>query len=221
MIVMPANNTNAHKLEAEHPGRMGLLMSPGGCRSPRALPYVIDNGMYSAFVKSGYETCMLAQRKHWDHDNWRKAIEWSLSLDNRPQWAVVPDVVGNASDTRAQFDLWLPAFTERGLQPAIAVQDGMTPDDVPDGVVCFLGGTTEWKWSHLELFCRDCPHVHVGRVNQYRRLWQCHEAGAESVDGTGFFRGDQKQLRGLLAYLRESDIGDVQPRKQMKLTNGE
>ena len=36
--------------------------------------------------------------------------------------------------------------------------------------------------------------MHVGRVNTERRLWQCARLGAESCDGTGFFRGDPVQL---------------------------
>lgn len=214
---MPANNSNAHKLNEQFPGRLGLLMSPGGCRNPRTLPYGIDNGMYAAFVKSGFSVEIKIQRNFWDHDLWRKGIEWCLGMHRLPLWAVVPDVVGNAEATRSQFRLWLPAFISRGLTPAIAVQDGMTPDDVPDGVVCFLGGTTAWKWANLETFCRHCPRVHVGRVNNYHRLWQCHEAGAESCDGSGFFRGDQRQRKGLISYLRESSSVDYQPHKQLLL----
>ena len=56
--------------------------------------------------------------------------------------------------------------------------------------------------------------VHVGRVNTYRLLWLAHEAGAESCDGTGWFRGDRKQLQGLIDYLQESSSGR---RKQEKL----
>jgi len=48
------------------------------------------------------------------------------------------------------------------------------------------------------------PRVHVGRVNTERLLWIAHYAGAESCDGTGWFRGDQQQLAGLLRYLEKS-----------------
>ena len=207
-------------MEERFPGRMGLLMSPGGCRNPRSLPYAIDNGMYAAFVRSGHSIDINTQRNQWDHDLWRKGLEWALKLERSPLWAVAPDVVGNAEATRDQFRLWHQAFQRRGLITAIAVQDGMTPADVPDGVVCFLGGTTEWKWRNLAMFCRECPRVHVGRVNSYRRLWQCHEAGAESCDGSGWFRGDQSQLRGLFSYLEQSTNSQLQPSRQLSLLKG-
>lgn len=53
-------------------------------------------------------------------------------------------------------------------------------------------------------WCSRFPRVHVGRVNTYRRLVQCEEAGAESCDGTGWTRGCQRQARGLVVFLEES-----------------
>ena len=117
---------------------------------------------------------------------------------------VVPDVPGNADATKRQWDKWAPKLEKKKVKLAMAVQDGMKPSDVPDGVVCFVGGSTEWKWKNVERFCADCKVCHVGRVNRYRYLWKCHKAGADSVDGSGFFRGDKTQLRGLLSYLKES-----------------
>lgn len=46
--------------------------------------------------------------------------------------------------------------------------------------------------------------MHIGRINTERWLWFAHRCGAESVDGTGFFRGDENQLKGLHRYLRRS-----------------
>jgi hypothetical protein len=37
-----------------------------------------------------------------------------------------------------------------------------------------------------------------------------HECGAESCDGTGWFRGDKRQLDGLIQYLEESTNGKSQ-----------
>ena len=68
----------------------------------------------------------------------------------------------------------------------------------------------------MERFCGECEVTHVGRVNRYEKLWICDEAGAASVDGSGFFRGDQTQQRGLMRYLKESE-GYVQRQKQMTL----
>lgn len=40
--------------------------------------------------------------------------------------------------------------------------------------------------------------VHVGEVNTYRFALDGTHAGAESCDGTGWFRGDQAQLQGAI-----------------------
>jgi hypothetical protein len=98
----------------------------------------------------------------------------------------------------------------------------MQPGDIPKGVeVVFIGGTTDWKWRSIDLWCSSFPRVHVGRVNGYDGLIRCACAGAESVDGTGWFRGDKQQLAGLLRFLREQssgaqcdfEIGSTQRRK--------
>src|SRR5208283_317973 len=89
-----------------------------------------------------------------------------------------------------------------GFTPAFAVQDGMTPRDVPLGAgVVFVGGSTKWKRQTLEVWCGGFPRVHVARINTERWLWRCYALGAESCDGTGWFRGDPVQFRGLLDYL--------------------
>ncbi len=100
---------------------------------------------------------------------------------------------------------------------AIAVQDGMTPSDVPkEASVIFVGGTTSWKWRNLKTWTENFPRVHVGRVNTYKLLWMAHDAGAESADGTGWFRGDAKQLAGLTKYLEESS-GAGKPQNEFQL----
>ena len=64
----------------------------------------------------------------------------------------------------------------------------------------FVGGSTEWKYWAVKEFSPRFP-THVGRVNG-NHLWFCYCAGAVSCDGSGWFRGDHKQLAKLLEYLR-------------------
>lgn len=211
MLVMPANNSNAHTLNVVFPDRVGMLFSPAGKRKPRRLKWGMDNGIYSAWVKSDYSTDMSEQRSHWDEEAFRDMLVWAKELDTEPEWVVVPDVPANPEATMAEFAKWRPLIESHGYKPAMAAQDGMTPSDIPEGVVCFMGGTNDFKWPQLQHFCDSLPTVHVGRVNTYRRLWQCHDAGAASVDGTGFFRGCQRQLKGLIDYLKEAH--GYEPRK--------
>lgn len=224
MLVMPSNNSGAHKLAEDFPGRLGLLISPRGERDPRGLPWAMDNGRFASWSRSGFssEACEILEAdldlSNTSHfldlvvwANGRKPVGGAhlckphrKQPKTRPEWVVVPDVPGNAEATLEAFYQWAPWLMGCGFTLALAVQDGMSPRDVPDGVVCFLGGSREWKWANVERFGAECERMHVGRVNGYADLWRAHRAGAESCDGTGFFRGRKAQLEGLLQYLRES-----------------
>ena len=198
MIVMPANNTGIRigYLAGRFPGKLGHLFSPGAHAGPfDFMPYALDNGAYSAFTHG----------KPWDEELWFKHLDWAKLSGQKPLWAIVPDVVADRNGTLHNWEVYAPQLAKYGWPLAFAVQDGMTVSDVPKNAdVVFVGGSTEWKWSTSEVWCEQFPRVHVGRVNTYRRLWDCHDYGAESCDGTGWTRGNQVQARGLRAYLEES-----------------
>jgi hypothetical protein len=81
----------------------------------------------------------------------------------------------------------------------------MTPSDVPpNSDVIFVGGTDSWKMRALPMFTKEFPRVHVGRINGEKGLWQCHEAGAESCDGTGWMRCGEERIAPLIRYLEQS-----------------
>lgn len=197
MILMPANNSGGevHHLAGKYPGKLGHLYSPGGERGPYPwLPYALDNGAFACFTR----------RKPFDMGAWRSLLAWSVASAIRPRWVLVPDAVGDRDLTLHLWRLCSPEAAEVG-QLAFAAQDGMSFDDVPQAAaVVFLGGTTEWKRQAIGPWCARFPRVHVGRVNTYKWLRHCEDAGAESVDGTGWMRGDQTQLEGLRQWLRET-----------------
>lgn len=198
MIVMPTNNSSMHLgwLAGRYPGRIGWLLSPDGWRMPhRWMPYALDNGAFARWDEAAFLHLVR---------NCAAQIA-TRDLGHAPRWVVVPDVVADREATLASWERWAPELRAYGWPLAFAVQDGMTQADVPpDADVIFVGGTTEWKWATAWDWCNNNPRVHVGRVNSYRLLWNCHDAGAESCDGTGWFRGDQEQLAGLERYLEES-----------------
>lgn len=198
MIVMPANNTGVIVgwLAGRFEGRIGHLYSPRpGHKNPGPfsfLSYALDNGAFAA-------------GDAWNESDWLELLAWARLSGVSPRWVLVPDVVGDRLGTLEKWHRFAPGVAEYGWPLAFAVQDGMTPEDVPDNAaVIFVGGTTQWKWRTAAMWCSTFERVHVGRVNTYRRLWQCQDIGAESCDGTGWTRGDQRQHRGLLAYLEES-----------------
>jgi len=199
--VMLANNTGIRTgyLAGRFPGKIGHLHSPRKNRTPPGpfgfMPYALDNGAFGA-------------GEDWSESDWFGLLEWAKLSGQRPAWTLVPDVVGDRIRTLRKWDIYRHVAARYGWPLAFAVQDGMTTEDVPnDAEVIFVGGSTEWKWRTVAMWCKAFQRVHVGRVNTYRRLWECHDAGAESIDGTGWMRGDQRQYCGLLAYLAESTGG--------------
>ena len=204
MLVMPADNTGIliGYLAGRFPGRVGHLFSPRPGRVPCGpfsfMPFALDNGAYAA-------------GDNWDESEWFKLLDWAKLSGQVPAWALVPDVVGDRLRTLRKWDLYRSRLARYGWPLAFAVQDGMVSSDVPtDAQVVFVGGSTAWKWRTMAEWCRDFPRVHVGRVNSWRRLWQCHDAGAASCDGTGWTRGNTGDFRkypALIDYLEKSSNG--------------
>lgn len=185
-------------LLATYPSRLGWIMTPHDMRYPDTrIPYIFDNGVWSDFIN----------KREFDSDKFYASLE-KLYKRQCPEWVVVPDSVGDATRTLELWKQHEPILRRYKVKLFIAAQDGMTPDDVPqsaDGI--FIGGTTEWKWSTLPMWTEHFPRVHVGRVNTYRLLDMANRAGAESVDGSGWFRGDQKQISDLVRFLDEITNG--------------
>lgn len=198
---MPANCSGMRVgwMCGRFPGRIGHLFSPGGWRGPwEFAPYALDNGRFPCWSKG----------TEWSATKYRELLSRAQDSGQPPLWALVPDVVGDRDATLREWDTWAPELASYGWPLAFAAQDGMTPDDVPsEADVVFVGGSTEWKWLSIHGWCESFPRVHVGRVNGEKGLWICHEAGVESCDGTGWFRGDRRQEAGLTRYLERSSRG--------------
>ncbi len=196
-MVMPSNQsgTRVGYLAGRYPGQLGHLFSPGFQRGPwQFMPYALDNGAFGAWKnKSG-----------WPVQPWLTLMDWAKKSKQDPLWCLVPDVVSDRAATLARWEAYAPMAKEYGWPLAFAVQDGMSAADVPtEAAVVFVGGGDEFKWGTLEMWCREFPRVHVGRVNGYAGLEKCRIAGAESCDGTGWFRGCETQSRGLERFLCE------------------
>jgi hypothetical protein len=198
MMIMPGNNCKwmVHYWQGLY-GGLGHLYSPGAQRGPFPhIPYALDNGAYSLHLAG----------MTFNPKKWHTLLEWAVKKKSRPLWVLIPDVV---ADFRATIQSWRAySHAAKNLLGsdqtlAFAVQDGMEPSDVPsDAQVIFVGGTTEWKWRTMDSWCKNFKRVHVGRVNTTARLMLCHNSGAESCDGTGWFRGGQKTSVAMLDYLK-------------------
>lgn len=196
---MTSNNSGMKVgyLAGRFPGMVGHLYSPGGQRGPYDFPgweYALDNGAFKSYLDGS----------DWDWRAWIKLLEWAKSSGKPPLWALVPDVVANAQETIKRWHKWEPKVRGYGWPLAFAVQDGMTPKDVPlEADVVFVGGTRTWKWETVEMWGSSFPRTHVGRVNSYWGLVKCKESGVESTDGTGWVMGDQTQWGSLVRFMEE------------------
>lgn len=199
MMIMPGNHSSPliHHLATKYPGRIGWLVGPSARTKTRLrhwLPYALDNDAFGAWTKGTV----------WNELAWLELLAWGRASQLPPLWAIVPDVVADKKATLNNWKRYSPVVASYGWPMAFAVQDGMTPEDVPeDAAVVFVGGTTEWKWTSLPTWTGAFPRVHVGRVNELRRLHICQRLGVESVDGTGWVRdpSDPRKLDLLEAFV--------------------
>lgn len=196
MMIMPADNSSAivHYFCGRYPGKIGRLISPLSYnRPPYYMPYAVDNG---AFVR-------------WDADGFKRLLGW-ITFIHRPLWILVPDVVGDRDKTLKMWDEWSPVVAETGNKLAFAAQDGMTENDVPPSAHCvFVGGTTDWKLENAHRFKGVAPLLHIGRVSTASRLRWAEKIGADSVDGTGFFRGGINRQHPLIDFIEGRNQGEL------------
>lgn len=160
-----------------------------GGRQTFGMGWALDNGAWPAFE----------QGMPWNE----RAFECVLDVHGEgADFVVVPDVVADREASLIRTRQWLPRLMARrelrGSMILIAVQDGMTHDEIAQladndpRIGIFIGGSTEWKLSAIMPWGRWAKdrglYVHVGRVNSSKRIALCAQAGADSFDGTSVTR---------------------------------
>jgi hypothetical protein len=209
---MPANNASGivYYWAGKYEGRIGWLVGPSAMKKTKLrpwMPFALDNDAFGCWCKGA----------EWDETAWL-AMLTSVRLHGlHPRWVLVPDVVADREATLAKWDQYAKTAASYGWPLAFAVQDGMTPEDVPaEAEVVFIGGTTEWKWQTLPMWARTGKRVHVGRVNEVDRLHICERWRVESVDGTGWLQGTEngRQAKALAGWL----AGTAKPHAELTLS---
>lgn len=180
--------------------RLGIraMHFSGRMDRPRVANWALDNG---AFVR------------------WRKGMEWDPSVFEKdlsslsdlpsPDFVILPDLVAQGRASLAMSMEWF----DRHPRPDwyLAVQDGMTPWDIPwacglKGI--FVGGTPEWKWESLPMWVRFAHRhgmpVHVGRISTPRKLIQARAMGADSGDSNQPLWTKDDMMRYLTAAFQET-----------------
>lgn len=150
--------------------------------TPAGMRYALDNGAWGAHQRGAVFDVAAFDRMR---------AAWQCDAD----WIVLPDIVAGGLAS-LDFSLTWKGKIETPRLQLIAVQDGMTPEDVApylgDQCGIFVGGSTEWKLDTLthwgKLARRRGCYLHVARVNTVRRIIRCQDAGADSFDGTSVSR---------------------------------
>jgi hypothetical protein len=199
LMVMPSNNSSAivHYWAGKYEGRIGWLVGPSAMKKTKLrswMPFALDNDAFASWTTG----------RPWDEAAWLNMLTAVAMHNLTPLWVLVPDVVADREATLAKWEQYAPVAARYGWPLAIAVQDGMTPADIPiSAEVIFIGGTTEWKWRSLPMWAQTGKRVHVGRVNEVERLHICERWRVESVDGTGWMQGTEhgRQATALAEWL--------------------
>jgi len=191
MMIMPGNNLSGinHYFAGKYPGRFGILNTPFSWKNPpHYIPFALDNGCF----------------KVWDENKFFSMLRKTKTLKLNPLFVVCPDVVCDAEETLRR---WHKYNKKIDFPLAFACQDGMEPKDVPpEAHYCFIGGSTEFKLNNADKFKGVAPFLHIGRVNTKKRLEWAESIGANSVDGTGWFRGRGKQYNDYIEWFERGGI---------------
>lgn len=192
LLLMTASHPTA--IKCQHP-YLGRLAVPRDCAridetQAAGIPWAADNGAFSGF----------------DSAAWLRMLD---RLSGVPEciFVTVPDVVGDADQTRELWHEWVGECETRSLPAAWVAQDGAGPDDIPDGCAAvFIGGTTRYKLgTQAAAVVREARRrglwVHMGRVNTLRRLRYAASIGCDSVDGTKWSLWRDQYLPTALAFL--------------------
>lgn len=175
-------------------GVLGFIDTPlqGNARPP-GVTFCMDNGCFG---------------KGFDEGKWWEWLKSHAADAESCTFATAPDVVGDAAATLERSRPWLPRIRALGYPAAFVAQDGLTVDTTPwdEFDVLFIGGSTVWKLGAAARILVQTAkargkHVHMGRVNSYRRFRYAEAIGCDSVDGTFLTFGPDTNLPRLEGWL--------------------
>jgi hypothetical protein len=189
----------------------GIIVGPSSWRTPWRPFWACDNDAYANRAVSSW----------WDGGGgeaaWFTMLD-KIGRDEPPLFAVLPDVVYDWPATLERAKLYRQCLSDRGIPAALALQDGCDGEDQWYEVdklnvqAVFIGGSTKWKWRMAprlrDRFCHY--HLHIGRVNGYRRTLYAKQIGADSVDGSGCVRHSDAWWPSIVAAM-EGGVWRNQP----------
>lgn len=190
MMIYTAH-AGGEKLEMVQKLGIGILASPGRtCKGYKQakIKTAIDNGAFSSWMR-GFPFMADVFRDHLK-DAFKNGIN--------AEFIVCPDIVAGGLAS-LDFSMRWAIGELLGARLALAVQDGMKPDNIDSYMLrhftyIFVGGTVEWKWKTVEQWVKfahdNDKKIHVGRVGTLDKLLYCESLGVDSVDSSSFARND-------------------------------
>lgn len=187
MICYASRTGTKRNLAALRAHGWGLLVSRAGVWRTEGFGRICgDNGAWADFQAG----------RAFDEDAYDRFLDWLAAQPVVADWLVLPDIVAGGLKSLALSARYLNRCLSLTPLVLIAVQDGMTTDDlapiVGPAVGIFLGGSTEWKIERMAEWGRFCAgrevYYHVARVNSIKRVSQAIAAGAHSIDGSSASR---------------------------------
>lgn len=183
LIAYASRTGTRRNLAALRDARWRLLVSAAGSLRPEGFPYALDNGAWSAYSRG----------QPFDEPAFARALR---KLGAGADWTVLPDIVAGGAPSLDLSLRWMRMVLDESPVALLAVQDGMTVNDVRPflgpRVGVFVGGSTAWKLKTMSAWCTLAAELgcwsHVGRVNSRIRIRACQTAGATSFDGTSVSR---------------------------------
>lgn len=170
--------------------------------TPRVGSHIPDGRVW------GVDTGCYAAPENYNDDIYLRFLDQRSYAYDRCLFATAPDVV---FDARRTLEIAVPMMSRirnTGYPVALVAQDGMEHLDIPwpEFSALFIGGSTAWKHS---AGCRELVreaklrghHVHMGRVNSYKRLAYSASIGCDTADGTFLAFGPEKNIPRLQMWL--------------------
>lgn len=170
------------------------MMSNAKGTSEANTPWAADNDGFNGYGPEAFKTLL------------RRITGYSGCL-----FVTAPDALLDAPLTLERFNEWEPVIRSHNLPVALVGQDGMERLPIPWERLdtFFVGGSTDWKIGSeaagvvAEAKARG-KWVHMGRVNQERRIVYARSIGCDSIDGSSFGRFPKKYIPNALRVLNNN-----------------
>lgn len=197
--------TQAHPsvMRRQHP-LLGRLIQPRDCgnvadTAAAGVTWAADNDAFNGWSDEA-------------EARYRRMLDGMVGVPDC-KFVTLPDVVGDARATAVRFNEWWQPVTDRGLPPALVLQDGIEELGVPWDKISavFIGGSTEFKLGDVaaeyagEARARGL-WVHMGRVNSLKRIRYAQDIGCHSVDGSQFSMFSDTWVPWALRWLEQDRL---------------